>query len=91
MKLTEKMLHYYANYMSAMGIIVHTLFIFQTYTIVKNHSSKDVSLLGFSIALLSIASWLIYGILKKDKVLIRVNIFGLVVSTVCLVTILVMR
>lgn len=74
--------------MFLIGIVGHFIFVFQTYKIFINKSSGHVSLPGFSIAFLSIISWLFYGFLKDDKVLIRVNLFGALASAVCLLAII---
>lgn len=74
--------------MCAMGIIGHSLFLFQTYKIISTKSSKDISLTGFFIAFLSITSWLVYGLLIKDRVLIYVNIVGFIAALFCILAII---
>lgn len=86
-QLKEKVLHYYSKYMIAMGVSGHLIFVFQTHKMWVNQSSGDVSFEGFLIAFCSIISWLIYGLLKKDTVLVCVNIFGFLTSTICILAI----
>lgn len=88
---SNTILKFYEKYMILMGIVGHFIFIFQIRTILLNQSSTDVSLEGFLIAFVSIASWLLYGILKKDTVLITVNIFGVLAAIACLIAIIFMR
>lgn len=88
MNLKVKILHYYEKYMIGMGAAGHLIFVFQAHKIWVNKSAEGVSLEGFLIAFLSIVSWLLYGFLKKDKVLVCVNIFGFFVSMICLAAII---
>jgi uncharacterized protein with PQ loop repeat len=74
-----------------MGLAGHLIFIFQIQKILTTKCSAGVSLEGFFIATASIASWLLYGIVKNDKVLIRVNLFGFIVSILCLITIIIYK
>jgi len=71
--LKSKFAKYYEKYMLAMGILGHSLFYVQALKIFINCSAKDVSLLGFSLGLISVSSWLVYGIMIKNKVLIISN------------------
>jgi uncharacterized protein with PQ loop repeat len=81
----------YEKYMICMGSFGHFLFIFQTIKIIQTQSSYDVSLIGFFVSFISLVSWLIYGILKGDSVLILVNIFGSVSAFFCICAILYFR
>jgi len=73
-----KTLYYYAKFMIVVGILGQSLYYLQAFKIYKQASAEDVSLEGFLIALFSLTCWLIYGALIKDKVLIIVNIFGVI-------------
>lgn len=73
-----KTLYYYAKFMIVVGIFGQSLFYLQAFKIYKQESAEDVFLEGFLMALFSLMCWLIYGILIKDKVLIIVNIFGVI-------------
>ena len=85
--IKDKILRFYEKYMILMGSAGHFIFIFQTHKMIVNNSASGVSLEGFCIAFLSIISWLFYGALKKDRVLIAVNIFGLIAALVCITAI----
>jgi MtN3 and saliva related transmembrane protein len=85
----NKVLKLYEKYMTLMGILGHFIFIFQTYKIVAFKNASNVSLEGFCIAFLSIVSWLFYGILKQDKVLVTVNVFGFISSLICIIAIII--
>lgn len=85
------LIQFYEKYMTLMGSVGHLIFVFQTHKILVNKCADDVSLEGFFVAFLSIVSWFFYGILKHDKVLIRVNVFGLITSTICLITIIYLK
>jgi uncharacterized protein with PQ loop repeat len=88
MKCHQKLLWWYEHYMTVVGAGGHMLFVFQILRIIQTRSSNDVSFMGFFVASFSIYSWLVYGYLVNDKVLIRVNLVGALLSTVCLVTII---
>lgn len=74
----SKFLTYYEKYMLLMGIGGQSLFYLQAFKIFFTRNAQGVSLSGFAIALMSIISWIIYGTLIKDKILIRVNIVAVV-------------
>lgn len=59
--------------MMIIGVLGQFVFYGQFYHIINNKSARDVSLLGFSSGLISVTSWLIYGIMLKDKPLIIAN------------------
>jgi len=65
-------------YMFAIGIAGQLVFYLQLYKIIIAKSAQDVSLVGFSFGLLSVTSWLIYGIVIKNRVLIFANTFAVV-------------
>src|SRR5271156_2254185 len=67
---------YFEKYMLVIGVLGQLLFYIQGVKILINHSAQDVSLLGFSLGLVSVSSWLTYGILIKDRALIIANIFA---------------
>ena len=79
---------FYEKYMVLIGSVGHCLFIFQALKILETHSSHDVSLKGFVVSFVSLVSWLIYGFLKKDWVLIIVNLFGATASLICIIMII---
>lgn len=84
MTFKRKAVKFYRVYMVIMGAVGHFLFLFQAWKIFETGSSADVSLFGFLIAFISILSWLIYGLIIKDTVLIIDNIFGVSAALICL-------
>ena len=73
-----RLLQYYEKYMFVVGTLGQLLFYTQGLKIFMNKSASDVSLLGFSLGLISVASWLVYGVLIKNKVLIISNTFAVI-------------
>ena len=73
----------YEKYMYVVGFCGHGLFILQAIKMFSTRSALGVSLPGFIIACISLASWLFYGILKQDKVLVYVNVVGLLSALLC--------
>lgn len=67
----------YQKYMLIVGLMGGLLFYLQAAKIYFYGSAQDLSLTGFVISWLSLLSWLGYGILLKDRVLIVVNISGI--------------
>ncbi|MCE2715948.1 MAG: SemiSWEET family transporter [Pseudomonadota bacterium] len=68
---------WYRKYMLVVGILGQFLFYSQFYTIIHHKSATNVSLEGFLCSLITVISWLIYGVIMRDKVLIISNIVGL--------------
>lgn len=87
MEQKNKFLNYYEKYMFVVGICGHFIFVLQFLKIISNKSASDVSLEGFLVAFFSLLSWFVYGVLKKDYVLIIVNLFGVLVAGMCLLAI----
>lgn len=67
---------FYEKYMIVMGTLGQLLFYLQAAKIFHTRSAYDISLSGFTIAFFSLLSWLIYGIIIDNKVLVIVNISG---------------
>jgi uncharacterized protein with PQ loop repeat len=74
-----------------MGFAGNLFFVLQMYRIYSTKSSVDVSLGGFLISFISIASWLFYGHLINDKVVFLINLIGIFFATACLATIIFYR
>ncbi|OJX11011.1 MAG: hypothetical protein BGO77_01840 [Caedibacter sp. 37-49] len=64
--------------MILIGIGGQSLFYLQAFKIFMTGSARDVSLSGFIIASISLVSWLIYGIIIKNTVLVTVNAIAVV-------------
>lgn len=88
MKVSSKFIRHYGKYMSVMGIAGQGVYVFQAIKILYTGSSQDVSLTGFLFAFVAITSWLIYGVLMQDKVLILVNLVGFFSSLACVLAII---
>lgn len=65
-------------YMSIVGPLGNLMFYVQGYEIFHTHSAGSISLSGFSISAIGLASWLAYGIYLKNTPLIVANAFGIV-------------
>ena len=91
MEFSKSCIVWYEYYMAFVGMAGQALFAFQIVEIVRNQSSNNVSLPGFIVSCVSMLSWLLYGYLKEDKVLMGVNLVGVVLSFACIVAILVFR
>ncbi len=81
----------YRKYMILIGVFGQLLFYSEFITIVYYKSAHDVSLFGFFCGLVSVTSWLIYGILIKDKPLIIANTFATIGAFLTVSAILVYR
>lgn len=66
------------KHMGIIGSFGQLLFYFQAFNIFWYKSAGEVSLLGFSVALLSLSCWLFYGLIIKNKPLIVANATGLI-------------
>jgi len=86
--MKKKIILFYEKYMYFVGSIGHSIFIFQAIKILQLGSSQGVSLTGFLVAFFSIFSWLVYGYLKEDKVLLVVNTIGVIAALFCILVIL---
>jgi MtN3 and saliva related transmembrane protein len=80
---------YYEHYMNVIGPIGNLMFYFQFYKIFDEKSSASVSLTGFSISVIAMTSWLLYGILLKNKPLIIANLVGAIGAILVTVAILI--
>ncbi len=64
---------FFKIYMVFIGIFGQLVFFAQAYKIFTTHHAGDVSLFGFCTGLVSVTSWLIYGIFIKDTPLVIAN------------------
>lgn len=76
--MLSKIKKHYGVYMIIMGVFGQFMFFVQAFKIFATKSAKDLSLLAFVISFVALSSWLVYGILNKDKPLIISNIVALV-------------
>ncbi len=73
------------SYMVIVGILGQLVFYAQAYKIFTTQSAGDVSSVGFSIGLISVASWLAYGIVIKSRPLIIGNIVAVLGASLVLI------
>jgi MtN3 and saliva related transmembrane protein len=76
---------YYQYYMVIIGVVGQMVFYAQAYKIFVSKSARDVSLLGFTFGFISVASWLVYGLIKRDQPLIIANSVAVVGAMAVLV------
>ena len=57
----------------------------QTYKIIKNKSTKDISVMTYSILTAGCGLWLVYGILKQDIPLIIANGISTAICVIILI------
>lgn len=62
------------------GLLTTLTFLPQVLKTVKEKSARDVSLTMFLIAAANQVLWIIYGVLRQDRVIILTNVFILVLS-----------
>ncbi len=72
-----------------MGVLGPAMTSIQAYKIWSTQSAESLSLITWSFYLLMAISWLTYGIVHKEKLIIFGNIIWLIVHTVVLVGILI--
>ena len=77
-QLNNKQKKIFNYYMIVIGILGQLVFFAQAYKIFTSRSAGDVSRLGFSLGLVSVTSWLIYGIIFKSFPLIIANTIAVV-------------
>ncbi len=87
----SKLLTYYEKYMLVVGVLGQLLFYIQGVKIVLTQSANDISITAFSLAFISVSSWLIYGILIKNRVLIFANAVAVVGALFVIVGTLIYR
>ncbi len=69
---------FYERYMFVVGIGGNVFFYIQAIKIFQMQSAKDVSGLAFGVALWAVASWFVYGLVLKNKVIIFSNIAAII-------------
>ena len=85
----SKILFYYEKYMMAVGILGQLLFYSQGIKIFMTKSADDVSIFGFLFGLIAVSSWLVYGILIKNKVIIIANVVAVIGALFVIVGVLI--
>ena len=64
---------WFQGYMFVVGIGGNLFFYVQAWTIFAHRSAADVSLVAFCIALWAVSSWFVYGLSRRDWVIISAN------------------
>lgn len=64
--------------MLVMAVLGQLLFYIQGVKIFVTESANGVSMIGFCLGFVSVSSWLIYGILIKNRVLVLSNAFAVI-------------
>jgi MtN3 and saliva related transmembrane protein len=72
----SKFMWFYEKYMLVVGVLGQLLFYTQGIKIFMTKSANDISLMGFLFGLVSVTSWLFYGIFIKNRVLVVANAFA---------------
>jgi MtN3 and saliva related transmembrane protein len=78
-------LKFYENYMKFIGPLGNLMFFMQAYKIFTTKTAVSISIEGFSLSVIGLGSWLLYGILLKNKPLIIANVVGVVGAVLVLV------
>lgn len=76
---------YYKYYMSIIGVVGQMVFFAQAYKIFSSKSAHDVSSIGFAFGLISVWSWLVYGLIRRDPPLIIANVVAVIGATAVLI------
>lgn len=69
-------MRFYEKYMHFIGPLGNMMFYLQAYRIFSTKSAQDISGFGFILSFIGLSSWLLYGILLKNKPLIFANLVG---------------
>ncbi len=67
---------------SVAGVLTSSAFMPQAIKTIKDKNTESISLLSYSIFILSLLSWLVYGIMAKDFPLMLTNIVTLVPAAI---------
>lgn len=71
--------------MNIIGPVGNLMFYIQAYKIFLNKCATSISPLAFSISVVGLSSWLLYGIILKNKPLIIANLFGVIGAVLVLI------
>jgi MtN3 and saliva related transmembrane protein len=71
--------------MSFIGPFGNMMFFIQAYKIFHTKCATSISLMGFTISLIGLGSWLAYGLMLKNKPLIIANLVGLIGASLVLI------
>ena len=75
---------WFAIYMMIVGVGGNLFFYIQAGEIFVSRQAKDVSFAAFAVALFAVSSWLVYGLLLRDKIIIIANIVAVIGASLVL-------
>jgi MtN3 and saliva related transmembrane protein len=70
------LLKVYESYMKFIGPLGNAMFYMQAYKIFTTKTAESISIEGFTLSLIALSSWLLYGFLLKNPPLIIANLVG---------------
>ncbi len=79
---------FYEKYMFVIGGSGSLIFYLQAIEIFNEQSAAAVSLLAFVIGFISVASWMVYGVLIKNRVLFFSNVLATIGALLVVIGIL---
>lgn len=79
---------FYEKYMLFVGTGGSLVFYLQAFKIFYERSATDVSLAAFVAGLISVASWMIYGLMIKNRVLFISNVLATIGALIVVIGIL---
>lgn len=85
----KELIKLFERYMLLVGVGGSLVFYLQAIKIFTERSASDVSFPAFLVGLVSVISWMVYGILIKNKVLIISNIFATIGASMAVIGILI--
>lgn len=80
-----KFMKLYENYMNIIGPVGNLMFFIQAYKIFTSKTATSISIEAFALSMLGLSSWLLYGILLKNRTIILANIVGVTGALLVLV------
>lgn len=82
---------FYEKYMFFIGGSGSLIFYLQAIKIFHEQSAAAVSLLAFVVGFISVASWMVYGILIKNRVLFISNVLATIGALLVVIEILIYK
>lgn len=82
----NRLIYIYSTYILIIGTIGQFAPYLQAYKTFTTERASDLSIPAYVIAFISLVSWLVYGILIKDKPLIISNIVGLIGTAIVIIS-----
>jgi len=74
----HKLQNIYEKYMFFIGLVGQMVFYLQAFKIFSTKNAENVSLAAFLFGLVSVSSWLIYGLILKNRILVVSNLFAVI-------------